>query len=143
MYVYIIQPQKTKILLLATVWMDLEGIMLNEISQGKTNTILSYLSVQFNSVAQLCPILREPMDRSTPGRPVHHELPEFTQTYIHWIGDAIQPSHPLLTPSPLSFNLSQHQSLFKLVCSSHQEVKVLEFQLQHQSFQWTPKTDLL
>ena len=57
--------------------------MLNEISQGKTNTILSYLSVQFNSVAQLCPILREPMDRSTPGRPVHHELPEFTQTYIH------------------------------------------------------------
>ena len=69
-------------------------------------------------------------------RPVHHQLPEFTQTHVHWVGDAVQLSHPLSAPSPPAFNLSQRQGLFKWVSSSHQVAKVLEFQLQHQSFQW-------
>ena len=76
------------------------------------------------------------MDCRTPGFPVHHQLPEPTQTHVHCIGDAIQPSHPLASPSP-AFNLSQHQGLFKWVSSSPQEAKVLELQLQHQSFQWS------
>ena len=75
------------------------------------------------------------MNRSTPGLPVHHQLLESTQTHVHWVGDAIQPSHPLSSPSPPAFNLSQHQGLFKWVSSSHQVAKVLEFHLQHQSFQ--------
>ena len=100
-------------------------------------------SVQFSSVAQLCPTLCDPMNRSTPGLPVHHQLPEFTQTYAHWVGDAIQPSHPLWPPSPPVPNPSQHQGLFQRVNSSREVAKVLEFQLQHQSFQWTPRTDLL
>ena len=78
------------------------------------------------------------MDWSTPGLPIHHQLPEFTQTHFHWVGDAIQPSHPLLSPSPPAFNLSQHQGLFKWVSSSHQVTKVLEFQIQHQSFNEYP-----
>ena len=78
------------------------------------------------------------MNRRTPGIPVHHQLPESTQTHVHWVGDAIQPSHPLSSPSPPALNLSQHQGLFKWVSSSHQVAKVLKFQLQHQSFQWTP-----
>ena len=78
-----------------------------------------------------------------PGLPVHHLLPEFTQTHVHWVGDAIQPPHPLSSPFPPAFNLSQHQGLFQWVSSLHQVAKVLEFQLQHQSFQWTPRTDLL
>ena len=77
------------------------------------------LNSQFRSVAQLCPTLCDPMNRSTPGFPVHHQLPEFTQTHILWVGDAIQPSHPLSSPSPLTFNLSQHQGLFQWVSSSH------------------------
>ena len=76
------------------------------------------------------------MNCSTPGLSVHLQLPEFTQTYVHWVCDAIQPSHPLSSPSPPAFNLSQHQGLFQWVSSSHQVAKVLEFQLQHQSFQW-------
>ena len=83
------------------------------------------------------------MNHSTPGLPVHHQLPEFTQTHVHWVSDAIQPSHPLSSPSPPSPNPSQHQSLFQWVNSSHEVAKVLEFQLQHQSFQRTPRTDLL
>ena len=82
------------------------------------------------------------MNHSIPGLPAHHQLLESTQTNVHWVGDAIQPSYPLLSPSPPAFNLSQHQGLFKCVRSSHQVAKVLEFQLQHQSFQWTPRTDL-
>ena len=100
-------------------------------------------AVQFSSVAQLCPTLCNPMNHSTPGLPVHHQLPEFTQTHVHWVGDVIQLSHPLSSPSPPAHNLSQHQGLFKWVSSSHQMAKVLEFQLQHQSFQWTIRTDLL
>ena len=68
---------------------------------------------QFNSVAQSCPTLCDPMNRSTPGLPVHHQLPEFTQTHIHRVSDAIQPSHPLSSPSPPAPNPSQHQSLFQ------------------------------
>ena len=79
------------------------------------------------------------MNRSTPGLPVHHQLPEFTQTHVHPVGDAIQPSHPLLSPSPSAPNPSQHQGLFQWVSSSHEVAKVLEFQPQHQSFQWTPR----
>ena len=98
---------------------------------------------QFSSVAQLCRTLCNPMNRSTPGLPVHNQLPEFTQTHVHWVGDAIQPSDPLSAPSPPAPNPSQHQGLFQWVSSAHQVAKVLEFQLQHQSFQWTPRTDLL
>ena len=98
---------------------------------------------QFSSVAQSCLTLCDPMDCSTPGFLVHHQLPEFTQTHVHWVGDAIQPSHLLLSPSPPTFNLSQHYGLFKWVSSSHQVAKVLEFQLQHLSFQWALGNDLL
>ena len=84
-----------------------------------------------------------PTDCSMPGLPVHCQLPEFTQTHIHWVGDAIQPSHPLSSPSPPVFNLSQHQGLFQWVSSSQQVVKVLEFQLQHQSFQWIFRSKFL
>ena len=99
--------------------------------------------VQFSPVPQLCLTLCDPMNRSTPGLPVHHQLPEFPQNHVHRVSDAIQPSHPLLSPSSPTFNLSQHQGLFQWVTYSHQVAKVLEFQLQHQSFQWTPRTDLL
>ena len=100
-------------------------------------------SVQFSSVTQSCPTLCDPMNRSTPGLPVHHQLLEFTQTHVHRVGDAIQPSHPLSSPSPPAPNHSQRQGFFQWVNSSHEVAKVLEFQLQHQSFQWTPRTDLL
>ena len=99
--------------------------------------------VQFSSVAQSCPTLCDPMDCSMPGLPVHCQVPEFTQTHVHWVGDAIQPSHPLSSPSPPDFNPLQHQGIFKWVSSSHQVAKVLEFQLQHQSSQWVFRTDLL
>ena len=78
------------------------------------------------------------MKHSTPGLPVHHQLPEFTQTHIHQFGDAIQSYHPLSSPSPPAPNPSQHQGLFQWINSSHEVAKVLEFQLQHQSFQWHP-----
>ena len=84
---------------------------------------------QFSSVAQSCPTLCDPMNRSMPGLPVHYQFPEFTQTHVHQIGDAIQPSHPLSSPSSLAPNPSQHQNVFQRVNSSHEVVKVLEFQL--------------
>ena len=86
-------------------------------------------TVQFSSVAQSCLTLCDPMNCSMPGLPVHHQLPEFPRTHVHWVSDAIQPSHPLSSPSPLAPNPSQHQSLFQWVNSSHQVAKVLEFQL--------------
>ena len=92
-------------------------------------------SLQFSSVAQLCLTLCDPMGCITPGLPVHHQLPELAQTHVHGVRDTIQPSHPRSSPSPPASNLSQHQGLFKGVSSSHQVAKVLEFQLQHQSFQ--------
>ena len=104
------------------------------------DSLLTWISsVQLLSHVWLC----NPMDCSTPGLPVHHQLPEFAQTHVHWVSDAIQPSHPLSSPYPPAFNLSQHQGLFQWVSSSHQVAKVLEFQLQHQSFQWTFRTDFL
>ena len=99
--------------------------------------------VQFTSVAQLCLTLCDPMKSSTPGFPVYHQLPEFTQTHSHQVSDAIQPSHPLSSPSPPDPSPSQYQSLFQWVNSSHEVAKVLEFQLHHQSFQRNPRTDLL
>ena len=96
----------------------------------------SYWSVQFISVAQSCPTLCDPTDWSMPGFHAHHQLPELSQTHVHRVGDAIQPSHPLSSPSPPALNLSQHQGLFRWVCSSHQVAKILEFQLQHESFLW-------
>ena len=90
-----------------------------------------FSSVQLLSRVQLC----DPMNHSMPGLPFHHQLPEFTQTHVHRVSDVIQPSHPLSSPSPPAPNPSQHQSLFKCISSSHEMAKVLEFQLQHQSFQ--------
>ena len=98
---------------------------------------------QFSSVQLSCPTLCDTMNCSMPGLPVHHQLPEPTQTRVHWVDDAFQLSHPLSSPSPPALKLSQHQGLFKWVRSSHQVAKVLEFQLQHQSLQWIPRTDFL
>ena len=98
----------------------------------------SFSSIQSLSRVRLC----DPMNCSTPGLAVHHQLPESTQTHVHRVSDAIQPSHPLSSPSPPAPNSSQHQGLFQWVNSSNEVAKVLELQLQHQSFQWTPRTDL-
>ena len=98
---------------------------------------------QFSSVAQSCPTLCDPMNRSTPGLPVHHQLLEFTQTHVHRVSDAIQPSHPLMSPSPPAPSPSQHQGLFQCVTSSHEVAKVLKFQPQHHSFQRNPRADVL
>ena len=95
------------------------------------------------SFAQWCPTFCDLMDYSTSGIPVLHHHPQLAQIHVHWLGDAIQPSHPLSSPSPPTFNLVQHPGLFKWVSSSHQVSKVLEFQLQHQSFQWIFRTDFL
>ena len=103
----------------------------------------SFIRFQFSSVAQSCPTLGDPMNHSMPGLSVHHHLREITQTRVHQVSDAIQPSHPRSSPSPPAPNPSQHQSLFQWVSSSHQVAKVLAFQLQHQSFQWIFKIDLL
>ena len=102
------------------------------------NTVLTV-----SQSVQSRPTLCDPMNRSTPGLPVHHQLPESTQTHAHRVSDAIQPSHPLSSPSPPAPNPSQHQGLFQWVNCSHEVAKGLEFQLQHQSFQWTPRTYLL
>ena len=95
------------------------------------------------SVIQSCPILCNPMDCSKPGFPVLHHLPELGQTHVHWVGDVIQPSHPLSSPSPPDLNLSQHQGLFQWVGSSHQMARVLELQPQHQCLQWIFRIDFL
>ena len=102
----------------------------------------TWISHQIRSVAQSCPTICDPMNHSTPGLPVHHQLPEFIQTHVHRVSDAIQPSYPLSSPSPAP-NPSQHQSLFQWVNSLHEVAKVLEFQLSHHSFQRNPRLDLL
>ena len=107
------------------------------------NTHIHLIPYQFSSVAQSCPTLCDPMNCSTPSLPVHHQLPEFTQTHVHRVSDAIQPSHPLSSPSLPAPNPSQHQSLFQWVNSSHEVAKVLEFQLQHHSLQRNPRADVL
>ena len=103
----------------------------------------SSLTVQFSSVAQSCLTLCDTMDYSMADLPFHQQLKKFTQTHVHWVGDAIQLSHPLLSPSPPAFNHSQNQGFFQWVSSLHQGPKVLQFQLQHQSSQWILRTDLL
>ena len=109
----------------------LQGIFTTEASNScllHCRWILYHLShLQFSSVAQSCLTLCDPMNRRTPGLPVHHQLPEFTQAHVHRVGDAIQPSHPLSSPFPLAPNPSQHQSLFHWVNALHEVVKVLEF----------------
>ena len=100
-------------------------------------------SVQFSSVTQSCLTLCDPMNCSTPGLPVHHQLLEFTETHVHLVSDAIQPSHPLSSPSPPAPIPSQHHSLFQWANSSHEVAKVLEFQLQYHSLQRNPRVDLL
>ena len=120
-----------------------------ELYQGKLVLIFQIsvcwhpISQSVRSVAQSCPNLCDPMNCSIPGLPVHHQLPKLAHTHVHRVGDTIQPSHPLFSPSPPTFNLSQHQGLFQWVSSSHRVAKVLEFQLQHQSFQWIFRTDFL
>ena len=106
------------------------------------NIFLSSLSVS-SLQSQLCLTLCDPMDCSIPGFPVHHQVLKFTQTHVHRVGDAIQSSHSLSSPSPPALNFSQHQGLFQWVTSSLQVAKELEFQLQHQSFQWIFRTDFL
>ena len=113
----------------------------NVLQNSSINSVQFSRSVVSDSLNHMNHSL-DPMNDSTPGLPVHHQLPEFTQTHVHWVGDTIQPSHPLSSPSP-ALNLSQHQCLFKWVSFSHQVAKLLEFQLQQQSCQWTPRTDLL
>ena len=102
-----------------------------------------FSSVQLSSVSQLCLILCDPTYCNMPGFPVQHQLPEHAQIHVHRVGDDIQPSHSLSFPSSPAFNLSQHQGVFQWVSSSHQVAEVLEFQLQHQYFQWIFRTDFL
>ena len=104
----------------------------NELVHSK---VIMAVDDRFSSASQSCPTLCDPMGCSTPGFPVLHLL-ELAQTHVHWISDTIQPSHPLLPPSSPAFSLSQHHGLFQWVGSFHQVAKVLELQLQHQSFSW-------
>ena len=97
----------------------------------------------FSSIAQSCLTLCDPMNHSTLGLPVHHQLPEFTQTHVHRVSDAMQPSHPRSSPSSPAPNPCQHQCLFRCVNSSHEVAKVLDFHLQHHSLQRNPRADLL
>ena len=124
-------------------WEDMDRIHSHPVVWLSNNILCPLVSPSISSVAQSCLTLCNPMDRSTPGFPVHHQLPEFTQTHVHWVHDAIQSSHPPSSPFPPAFNLSQHQDLFKWVSSLHQVAEILEFQLQHQSFKWIFRTDFL
>ena len=126
------------------LWMNFHMFWLNFSLWFQCSVPQVIVEWTFHSSVQLLsqfPTLCDPMDYSTPGLPVHHQLLRFTQNHVHWVSDDIQPSHPLLAPSPPAFNLSQHQGLFQWVSSSHYVATVLEFQLQHQSFQWTFRTD--
>ena len=122
----LISPKQTSNILEQNIYLNFEWL-------EEKNSLLKHQenspSVQFSSVAQLCPTLCDPMNHSMPGLPVHHQLPEFTQTHVHRVNDAIQPSHPLSSPSPPAPNPSQHHSLFQWVNSSHEVAKLLEFQL--------------
>ena len=101
----------------------------NQYKNGEQDSLLHFSSsVQFSSVAQSCPTLCDHMNHIMPGLPVHHQLPKFTQTHVHRVGDAIQPSHSLSSTSPPASNHSQHQSLFQWVNFLHEVAKVLEFQ---------------
>ena len=122
---------------------SINSSLLNLLYGATLNFVHQFSSVKFSSIAQSCLTLCDPMDCSTPGLTVHHQLPAITQTRLHWVSDAIQPSHPLSSPSPLTFNLYQHQGLFQWVSSSHQVAEVLQLKLLHQSFQWIFRTDYL
>ena len=113
-----------------------------ELNQNMNQSLFIFSSVQFSSAAQSCPTLR-PHESQHARLPVHHHFLEFTQTHVHRVCDAIQPSHPLSSSSPPAPNPSYHQGLFQRVNSSHEVAKVLKFQFQHQSYHWTPRTDLL
>ena len=128
-----------------TGWISLQSKGLSRVFSNITVQKHQHVSVSqsVSSVSQSCATLCDPMNPSMPGFPIHHQLPEFTQIHAHRVSDAIQPSHPLSSPSPPAPNPSQNQGLFQWVSSLHEVAKVLEFQLQHQSFQWTPRTDLL
>ena len=122
------------------MWIITHNVGVTEVStdrwMDKQNVVYTY-NVLFSSVQLLSHVRPcNPMNCSTPGLPVFHYLLAPTQTHVHWVSDAIQPSHPLSSPSPPSLNLSQHQGVLKWVSSLHQVAKVLEFQLQHQPFQW-------
>ena len=135
-------------LTMLTVYLFFQKIFIKKIPCTKAkipllNSVLEEWYTQFSSVTQSCPTLCDPMNRSMPGLPVHHHFPEFTQTHVHRISDAIQPPHPLSSPSPPAPNSSQHQSLFQWVSSSHEVAKLLEFQLQHHSLQRNPRAHLL
>ena len=135
----IVRPKETQgegqtslwvpVVLIVQVWLCLSRFVHTFVPIRLSFTNVTLSSVLFSSVAQLCATLCDPMDHSTPGLHVHHQLPEFTQTHIHWVSDTIQPSHPLSSPSPPAFSLSQHQDLFQWVSSLHQVAKVLELQL--------------
>ena len=126
-------------------WLGIQGSnwMVYMSESLHVSTHRTFTRDSLSSAAQSCPTLCDPVDCSMPGLPVHHQLPEFTQTHVHRVGDAIQPSHPLLPPFPSAFNRSQHQDLFKWVSSPHHVAKVLELQLQHQSFQQIFRTNFL
>ena len=108
---------------------------------GSLFVCFSSVEVLFLFSHSVMPTLCDRMDCSTSGLPVLHQLPEFAQTHVHWVSDAIQPSHPVSPPSPPALNIPQHQGLFHWVSSSHQVAKILELQLQHQSFQWIFRAD--
>ena len=134
-----------------SVWLSTSAIVTDrEMSIGSVTSGWMQWSIQRNScesicccssVAKSCLTLYDPMDPSTLDFPVLHYLLEFAQTHVHWVGDAIQPSHPLFPPSSPAPSLSQHQGLFQWVSSYHQVAKVLEHQLQHQFFQWIIRVD--
>ena len=129
------------------IWgrMDTRTCMAEPLRYSPETITTLLIGHQLSSVAQSCLTLCDPMNHSTPGLPVHHSawLPESTHTHVHRVGAAIQPSHPLPSASPPTLKLSQYQGLFKWVSSLHQVAKELEFQLQHQSFQWIFRVDLL
>ena len=115
---------------LALAYLD---IYIREMKTDVCTKTCTWISHQLSLVTQSCPTLCDPMDYSKPGFPVHHQLPELAQTHVHWADDAIQQSHPLSSPSPPAFNLSQPRGLCQWISSYHQMAKWLELQLQHQS----------
>ena len=133
-YINISQKKVMPLLIIMLVYIYHSFLFKEKVSFNLMATITIHSDFQFSSVTQSCPALCDSTDCSTPGLPVYHQLPEFTQTHVRWVSDAIQPSHLLSYPSPPAFNHSQHQGLFQWVSSSHQVAKVLEFQLQHQPF---------
>ena len=145
-YLALLSPALPAVILAEAIpnWIRLKGS--GSFTLHSQNTLSTHCTIiMCQSVQSLSRVwlFATPWTAAHQGLPVHHQLPESSQTHVRWVTDAIQPSHPLPSPSPPTFNLSQHQGLFKQVSSSHQVARVLEFQLQYWSFQWTPRTDLL